>query len=131
MKIKLLTALVVVLAAIVGIQANMIHEEAAMAATPESYNFYTHGIEDSGVVVRVYYRVLVRFSDWTYEWHYFGVDPQEIPPEYQTEAPVFEHPYVQFQTDFSELPQDGEYEFNIYQLGFEAGLWKEGLKTGP
>jgi hypothetical protein len=131
MKVKILTALVVVLATIVGIQANMIHEEAAMAATPESYNFYTHGITDTGVVVRVYYRVLVRFSDWTYEWHYFGVDPAEVPPEHHTDATVYEHSYVQFPTDFSELPADGEYEFNIYQIGFEAGLWKEGLKVGP
>ena len=132
MKVKILYGLVIFLAAIVGLQANMLHEEVAMAeVTPESYNFYTHGIEDSGVVVRVYFRVLVRFSDWHYEWHYFGVDPQEVPPEYHQEATVFEHSYVQFPTDFSELPGDGEYEFNIYQIGFEAGLWKEGLKVAP
>jgi len=132
MKTKLLMVLVVVLASVVGIQANMLHEEVAMAeVTPESYNFYTHGITDTGVVVRVYFRVLVRFSDWHYEWHYFGVDPDEVPPEYQTEAAVYEHPYVQFPTDFSELPQDGEYERLIYDLGFQAGLWKQGLKTEP
>jgi len=132
MKIKILTALVVILAVITGIQWNVLHEEAAMAqVTSESYNFYTHGITDTGVVVRVRFRVLVRYSDWHYEWHYFGVDPQAVPPEYQTDAPVYEHPYIQFPTDFNALPADGEYESAIYQIGFEAGLWKEGLKTGP
>lgn len=132
MKMKLLTALVVVLVGIIGIQANLLHEEVAMAeVTPESYNFYTHGITDTGVVVRVYFRVLVRFSDWHYEWHYFGVDPDVVPPEYQTEAAVYEHPYVQFPTDFNEMPKDGEYEDAIYTIGFNAGLWKEGLKIGP
>jgi len=131
MKTKMLMALVVVLAVITGVQWNMLHEEVAMAATPEGYNFYTHGITDTGVVVRVRFRVLIRFSDWTYEWHYFGVDPAVVPPEHHQEAAVYEHPYVQFPTDFSSLPPDGEYERAIYDLGFQAGLWKEGLKIGP
>jgi len=54
-----------------------------------------------------------------------------VPPHYQTEAAVFEHSYVQFPTDFSALPPDGEYERAIYDIGFIAGLWKEGLKIGP
>jgi hypothetical protein len=98
-------------------------------ATPESYNFYTHGIQDTGVVVRVRFRVLVRFSDWHYEWHYFGVDPVEVPPHVHEEAAVYEHSYVQFPDAFNDLPQDGVYEEAIYNIGFNAGLYSEGLKT--
>ena len=131
MKVKILLVVCIVLASVVAFQADLLKTEEVKAVTPESYNFYTHGIEDSGVVVRVYYRVLVRFSDWHYEWHYFGVDPQEVPPHVHQEATVYELPYVQFPTDFSELPGDGEYEQHIYEIGFQAGLYKEGIKTAP
>ena len=131
MKVKILLVVCIVLASVVAFQADLLKTEEVKAVTPESYNFYTHGIEDSGVVVRVYYRVLVRFSDWHYEWHYFGVDPQEVPPHVHQEATVYEHPYVQFPTDFRELPGDGEYEQHIYEIGFQAGLYKEGIKTAP
>lgn len=131
MKVKILYVLVVVLAAIVGIQWNLLREEVTMAQTPEYYQFYTYSITDTGVVVRVRFRVLVRFSDWHWEWHYFGITAAQVPPEIYQEAPLYEHNYVQFPTDFNALPKDGEYESSIYDLGFQAGLWKEGLKTGP
>ena len=131
MKVKVLLAVCIVLASVVAFQASLLRSEEVMAQY-SGFNFYTHSIEDSGVVYRIRFRALARHEDGTRSWHYFGVTEAEVPPEVYVDSPLTEYSYVQFPTDFGELPADGEYESQLYDLGFVVGLYKEGLKTaGP
>lgn len=93
------------------------------------FNIYTHSIQDTGIVLRVRFRILARHEDGTRSWHYFGVTEAELPPENYVDSPLTEYSYVQFPDAFNDLPADGEYERAIYELGVSAGSWREGLKT--
>lgn len=92
------------------------------------FNFYTHSIEDTGVVLRVRFRALAKHDDGTRSWHYYGVTEAEVPPEIYTDSPLTEYTYVQFPDAFNDLPADSEYESSVYDIGFKAGLYREGLK---
>lgn len=130
MKVKVLLLVCILLASVVAVQASIIRAERVMAQY-SGFNIYTHSITDTGVVVRVRFRILARHEDGTRSWHYFGVTEAELPPEIYTDSPLTEYTYVQFPDAFNDLPVGGEYESALYDLGVSAGLYREGLKAGP
>ena len=90
---------------------------------------YTDKITIVGIVRRIHYHLLavlwddvqlIRFK----QWHYFGTTPAEKPPT--SSDPIFQHDYVQIPNDVSFLASNGNDQ--LYQLGLEIGLVKEGLK---
>lgn len=89
--------------------------------------FWPDQIQDTGVVIRVYFHALLQFDDGSKEWHYFGTDPVEVPPTgiFAGET-VVEHPYVQFPGAWSDLPED-EFDPQINGIALAAGLNREGL----
>jgi len=131
MKTKLLLVVCILLASVVAFQADLLRTEGVMAQY-SGFNFFTHSIEDTGVVVRVRFRALARHEDGTRSWHYFGVTEAELPPEQYVDSPLTEYGYVQFPQGFNDIPTEGgEYNSAIYDLGFLSGLYREGLKTAP
>ena len=89
--------------------------------------FWTDAIEDTGVVIRVYFHALVVQDNGDLEWHYWGTDPAEKPPTgIHFDKPIVgEHAYVQFPQAFSDLGDD--MNMQIYGLGLSAGMNREGL----
>lgn len=83
---------------------------------------WTDKIEEVGVTKRIFFHCLIVFDDDTKQWHYFGTTQAEAPPT--TTDPVFEYEYVMFPRDLDELR---DAEIQLYKLGLQAGLQREGL----
>ena len=95
-----------------------------MASTVE---FWTDALEDTGVVLRVYFHALVQEDNGDLVWHYWGTDPVEKPPTgIYFDLPIVEHEYVQFPQAFNDLPED-DANPQIYGLALMAGMNREGL----
>ena len=87
---------------------------------------YTDGINIAGVVPRISFRVLVVDGDNNKTWHYFGVTAAGKPPQgTNADAPVIEHPYVQFPNDMLSIGEDMNDE--LYTLSLQVGLRREGV----
>ena len=129
MKVRSLLVVCILLASVVVFQADLLKSEGLMATDFGNIeSLFTEGIEDSGVVVRVRFRVLVRYDDMSRQWHYFGVTEAERPPE--RDYPVTEYGYVQFPGAFSDLPNEqGTYDQMIYQIAVASGLFREAIRT--
>lgn len=85
---------------------------------------FTHSIEDTGVVHRVYFAVGLG-EPMNRDWHYFGITSADIPIPEATYNSYTEHNYVQFPTDFSSLSSEAYWD--LYSLALNAGLNREGI----
>lgn len=92
-------------------------------------SFWTHQVEDTGVVRRIYFIMHVVKNNQDEEWHYFGVtEAQRAIPDPGLSGTVYEHPYIQLPTDFDEITID-ELEPLLYSMGQMIGIRKEDI--GP
>jgi hypothetical protein len=60
------------------------------------------------------------------EWHYFGVSPDDYPPDPRRPGTVYEHASVQFPRDWDELGEQADPL--IFHAAMEAGLEREELQ---
>jgi len=89
--------------------------------------FWPDQIQDTGVVIRVYFHACLQFDDGHKEWHFYGTDPDDVTlvgPN--ANEPIFEHPYVQFPGAWSDLPEE-DFSPQINNIALAAGLNREGL----
>ena len=93
-----------------------------------SIEFWTDQIQETGVVIRVYFHVLVQDDAGNKTWHFFGTDADTteiVGPN--ADEPRVQHDYVQFPQAWQDLPGD-ELNPAIYGIALRCGLHREGLE---